>query len=136
MLNTICLVGRVVHDPELKNTNSGNAVTTFAVAVERSRSGQDGQKVVDYIDVVAWRKTAEFISKYFRKGSWIAVNGSLQTRTYEDRNGNKRKVFEVLADNVHFCGGKSEASDSLDKLNTFDVVNEYDEDDDFEDIPF
>lgn len=138
MLNTICLVGRVVHNPELKNTPTGNAVTTFAVAVERSRSGQDGQKVVDYIDVVAWRKTAEFVSKYFSKGSWIAVNGSLQTRTYEDKNGNKRKVYEVLADNVHFCGGKSEAttSDPLDKLNAFDVVSEYDEEDDDGDFPF
>lgn len=138
MLNTICLVGRVVHNPELKNTPTGNAVTTFAVAVERSRSGQDGQKVVDYIDVVAWRKTAEFVSKYFSKGSWIAVNGSLQTRTYEDKNGNKRKVYEVLADNVHFCGGKSEAaaSDPLDKLNAFDVVSEYDEVDDDGELPF
>ena len=135
MLNTICLVGRVVHDPEIKHTPTGNAVTTFAVAVERNRSGQDGQKIVDYIDVVAWRKTAEFISKYFRKGSWIAVNGSLQTRTYEDRNGNKRKVYEVLADNVHFCGGKSETntSDPLDRLSGFDV---YSEEDDEEDVPF
>ena len=120
MLNTICLVGRIVHDPELKNTQSGNAVTTFAVAVERNRSGQDGQKIVDYIDVVAWRKTAEFVSKYFHKGSWIAVNGSLQTRTYEDRDGKKRKVFEVVADNVHFCGGKSEApSGNTSKLDEF-----------------
>ena len=135
MLNTICLVGRVVHNPELKNTPTGNAVTTFAVAVERSRSGQDGQKVVDYIDVVAWRKTAEFVSKYFRKGSWIAVNGSLQTRTYEDKNGNKRKVYEVLADNIHFCGGKSEAvaSDPLDGLKDFGV---YIEEDDGDDLPF
>lgn len=119
MLNTICLVGRIVHDPELKNTNSGNAVTTFAVAVERNRSGQDGQKVVDYIDVVAWRKTAEFVSKYFHKGSWIAVNGSLQTRTYEDRDGKKRKVFEVVADNVHFCGGKESAPSGASKLDEF-----------------
>lgn len=135
MLNTICLVGRVVHNPEIKHTPTGNAVTTFAVAVERNRSGQDGQKIVDYIDVVAWRKTAEFVSKYFSKGSWIAVNGSLQTRTYEDRNGNKRKVFEVLAENVHFCGGKSEAtaSDPLDGLRDFDV---YSEEDDDGDVPF
>ena len=112
MLNVICLVGRIVHDPELKQTNSGSEVTTFAVAVERNRAGQDGQRVVDYIDVVAWRKTAEFICKYFRKGSWIAVNGSLQTRSFEDKNGNKRKVFEVVADNVHFAGNKSDAADS------------------------
>lgn len=119
MLNTICLVGRIVHDPELNRTNSGNAVTTFAVAVERNRSGQDGEKIVDYIDVVAWRKTAEFVSKYFRKGSWIAVNGSLQTRSYEDRDGKKRKVFEVVADNVHFCGGKESAPSGESKLDSF-----------------
>lgn len=112
MLNVICLVGRIVHDPELKTTNSGNEVTTFTVAVERNRTGQDGQRMVDYVDVVAWRKTAEFVCKYFRKGSWIAVNGSLQTRSFEDKNGNKRKVFEVVADNVHFAGSKAEAADS------------------------
>lgn len=125
MLNTICLVGRIVHDPELKNTNSGNAVTSFAVAVERNRSGQDGEKIVDYIDVVAWRKTAEFVSKYFKKGSWIAVNGSLQTRSYEDRDGKKRKVFEVVADNVHFCGGKESApSGNTSKLDKFSAYAE------------
>lgn len=112
MLNVICLVGRIVHDPELKQTNSGSEVTTFTVAVERNRTGQDGQRMVDYIDIVAWRKTAEFVCKYFRKGSWIAVNGSLQTRSFEDKNGNKRKVFEVVADNVHFAGSKAEAADS------------------------
>lgn len=108
MLNVICLMGRVVHDPVLKSTPSGAAVTTFAVAVERNRAGQDGKRPVDYIDVVAWRNTAEFVCKYFQKGSWIAVNGSLQTRTYEDKDGNKRKAFEVLADNVHFGGSKSD----------------------------
>lgn len=110
MLNVICLMGRVVHDPVLKSTPSGAAVTTFAVAVERNRAGQDGKRPVDYIDVVAWRNTAEFVCKYFQKGSWIAVNGSLQTRTYEDKDGNKRKAFEVLADNVHFGGSKTDAS--------------------------
>ena len=124
MLNTICLVGRIVHDPELKNTNSGNAVTSFAVAVERNRSDQDGEKIVDYIDVVAWRKTAEFVSKYFKKGSWIAVNGSLQTRSYEDRDGKKRKVFEVVADNVHFCGGKESAPSGTSKLDKFSAYAE------------
>lgn len=110
MLNRICLMGRVVHDPELKSTPAGASVTTFAVAVERSRAGQDGKRPVDYIDVVAWRNTAEFVCKYFSKGSWIVVEGSLQTRTYEDKEGKKRKVFEVLADNVHFGGSKSDAS--------------------------
>lgn len=108
MLNVICLQGRLVHDPEVKYTQSGAAVTTFAVAVERNRAGQDGQRPVDYIDIVAWQNTAEFVGKYFRKGSMIAVNGSLQTRTYEDKEGKKRKVFEVVADNVHFAGAKNE----------------------------
>lgn len=110
MMNVICVVGRLVHDPELKNTNGGNSVTTFTVAVERNRAGQDGQKAVDYIDIVCWRKTAEFVCNYFQKGSWIAVNGSLQTRTYEDKEGKKRKVYEVVADAVNFAGAKERAS--------------------------
>lgn len=110
MMNVICVVGRLVHDPELKNTNSGNAVTNFTIAVERNRAGQDGQKAVDYIGIVCWRKTAEFVCNYFQKGSWIAVNGSLQTRTYEDKEGKKRKVFEVVADAVNFAGAKERAS--------------------------
>lgn len=110
MLNTICLMGRLVHDPEVKTTASGVAVTTFAVAVERSRADADGKRQCDYIDVVAWRGTAEFVSRYFSKGSWIAVNGSLQTRTWEDKDGKKRKAFEVVADNVHFAGGKNDTA--------------------------
>lgn len=109
MLNVICLMGRMVHDPEVKYTQNGAAVTTFAIAVERNRAGQDGNRPVDYIDVVAWQKTAEFVGKYFRKGAMIAVNGSLQTRSYEDKEGKKRKVFEVVADNVHFGGAKNDA---------------------------
>ena len=110
MLNVICLMGRLVHDPEVKTTASGVAVTTFAVAVERSRADADGKRQCDYIDVVAWRGTAEFVSRYFSKGSWIAVNGSLQTRTWEDKDGKKRKAFEVVADNVHFAGGKNDTA--------------------------
>lgn len=143
MLNVICLVGRIVHDPELKQTNSGSEVTTFTVAVERNRTGQDGQRMVDYIDIVAWRKTAEFVCKYFHKGSWIAVNGSLQTRSFEDKNGNKRKVFEVVADNVHFAGSKAEAADSAEAIapqgNVDSLVNrlqELNEAEDDSDIPF
>ena len=138
MLNIICLVGRIVHNPEIKRTNSGSEVTTFTVAVERNRTGQDGQKIVDYIDVVAWRKTAEFICNYFRKGSWIAVNGSVQTRTFEDKNGNKRKVFEVVADNVHFAGSSGEArqqdtfNDLVDRVQEFHEVENGDDDE----LPF
>jgi len=108
MLNSICLQGRLVHDPEVKSTQSGAAVTSFAVAVERNRADKDGNRQTDYIDVVAWQKTAEFIGKYFSKGSMIIVNGTLQTRTYEDKEGKKRKVFEVVADNVNFGGSKNE----------------------------
>lgn len=109
MLNVICLQGRLVHEPSIKQTNSGAAVTSFTIAVERNRAGQDGQRGVDYIDIVAWRQTAEFVCKYFTKGSMIAVNGRLETRNYEDKNGNKRKAYEVIADNVHFAGAKQAA---------------------------
>lgn len=110
MLNVICIMGRLAHEPVAKTTPSGVPVTTFTVAVERSMAGQDGNRQTDFFDVVAWRKTAEFVSRYFNKGSWIAVNGSLQTRSYEDKNGNKRKAYEIIADNVHFAGNKSDAS--------------------------
>ena len=109
-MNVICVVGRLVHDPELKNSIGGNSVTNFTVAVERNRAGQDGQKAVDYIDIVCWRKTAEFVCNYFQKGSWIAVNGSLQTRTYINKEGNNRKVYEIVADAVNFAGSKERAS--------------------------
>ena len=113
MLNVICLQGRLVHDPSLKQTNAGASVTNFAIAVERNRAGQDGQRGVDYIDVVAWRHTAEFVCKYLTKGSMVVVNGRLETRSYEDKNGNKRKSFEVIADNVHFAGPKQGAQDGV-----------------------
>lgn len=144
MLNVICIMGRLVRDPEAKTTASGVPVTTFTVAVERSMTGQDGNRQTDYIDVVAWRKTAEFVSRYFSKGNWIAVNGSLQTRSYEDKNGNKRKAFEVIADNVHFGASKSDASTgsgdaddsqfiqqaapTMDQASGFQVVNNLDND--------
>ena len=107
MLNIVILMGRLTTDPELKTTNSGNTVTSFAVAVERSFS-RDGNRETDFINVVAWRSTAEFICKYFRKGQMIAINGSLQQRNYEDRDGNKRTAYEVVAQQVSFCGGKQD----------------------------
>ena len=110
MMNVICLVGRLVHDPEIKSTKSGSRVSTFAIAVDRNRPAQDGQRMVDYIDIVTWNKTAEFVCNYFKKGSWIAVNGRLETRSYEDKNGNKRKVFEVIAEGVNFVGAKVDSN--------------------------
>lgn len=109
MLNCAVIMGRLTADPELRTTPNGISVTSFSVAVDRSyqRAGEDRQ--TDFINVVAWRNTAEFVSRYFRKGSMIAVQGSIQTRNYEDRNGNKRTAFEIVADNVSFCGSKSES---------------------------
>lgn len=107
MLNCAAIVGRLVADPELKSTNNGVSVCSFTVAVDRSFVRQGEERQADFIDVVTWRNTAEFVSRNFSKGSWIAVNGSIQTRNYEDKNGNKRKSTEIVADAVNFCGSNS-----------------------------
>ena len=108
MLTNAVIMGRLVADPELRTTGSGISVSSFTVAVDRrfNRQGEDRQ--ADFIDIIAWRQTAEFVCKYFRKGSMIAVQGYIQTRLYEDKNGNKRKAVELVADNVSFCGSKAE----------------------------
>lgn len=107
MLNVVALMGRMVYDPELKTTPSGINVCNFRIAVDRSFTRQGEERKADFIDVAAWRQTAEFVSKYFQKGSMIAVEGSLQTRQYQDKNGNNRTSTEVLASQVSFCGGKA-----------------------------
>ena len=109
MLNCAVIMGRLVADPELRTTTSGISVISFRVAVDRNFVRQGEERQADFIDVVAWRQTAEFVSRYFRKGSMIAVQGSIQTRNYEDRNGNKRTAVEIVADNVSFCGSKAES---------------------------
>ena len=111
-INTAVIMGRLTADPELKTTASGLSVLSFSVAVERNYQKEGEEKAVDFINVVAWRKTAEFVSKYFHKGSMIAVEGSIQTRKYEDKDGNKRTAFEILANTVSFCG--KEASSTAD----------------------
>ena len=108
MINNVVLMGRLTAVPELKTTQSGISTVRFSVAVERRYNKQGEERQTDFIDCVAWRQTAEFVSKYFNKGSMIAVIGSIQTRNYEDKNGNKRKAVEVQVDNVSFCGSKSE----------------------------
>lgn len=108
MLNCAVIMGRLVADPELRTTTSGISVISFRVAVDRNFVRQGEERQADFIDVVAWRQTAEFVSRFFRKGSMIAVQGSIQTRNYEDRNGNKRTAVEIVADNVSFCGSKAE----------------------------
>lgn len=106
MLNTACLMGRLVADPELRNTQSGIAVTGFRIAVDRTYQPKGQEKQTDWIDIVAWRNTAEFVCKYFKKGSMIVVHGAIQTRSYTDKEGNKRTAFEVVADNVFFGESK------------------------------
>lgn len=108
MINMVALMGRLTFEPEVRTTPSGVSVMHFQIACDRSyqKSGQDRQ--ADFIDCVAWRQTAEFISRYFHKGSMIAIEGTLQTSSYTDKNGNQRKQVEVLANNVSFCGSKSE----------------------------
>lgn len=108
MLNSAVIMGRLVADPELRTTGTGISVTSFTVAVDKRFAKQGEERGTDYIDVVAWRQTADFVTRYFHKGSMIAVQGSIQTRLYEDKNGNKRKAVEIVADNVSFCGSKAE----------------------------
>lgn len=112
MLNCAIIMGRLTADPELKTTASGLSVTSFSVAVDRNyvKNGEDRQ--TDFINVTAWRQTAEFVCKYFNKGQMIAVQGSIQTRNYEDKNGNKRTTTELVASQISFCGSKSESSSS------------------------
>lgn len=110
MLNICAINGRLTAEPELKTTNNGVSVCSFAVAVARNRE-VNGERATDFINCVAWRGTAEFIAKYFHKGTMIALSGSLQQRSYTDRDGNRRYAFEIVADNVSFCGGKNEGAD-------------------------
>ncbi len=110
MLNCVTLIGRLVADVELKTTTSGKSVATFRIAVDRSYTKPGEQRQADFITIVCWEGTANFVSRYFSKGSMIAIQGRIQTRNYEDSNGNKRTAFEVVADEVSFCGGKNETS--------------------------
>ena len=110
MLNHITIMGRLTRDPELRRTGSGIAVASFTVAVDRDFGGRDGgEKETDFIDCVAWRHTGEFVSKYFTKGSMIVVSGRLQIRGWTDKEGNKRRTAEVVADNVYFGESKRSA---------------------------
>ena len=102
MLNKIFIMGRLTRDPELRRTQSGTPVTSFSLAVDRDYKSQSGEKETDFIDVVAWRATAEFVAKYFAKGRMAVVEGRLQIRDWQDKDGNKRRSAEVVADNVYF----------------------------------
>ena len=109
MLNKIIIMGRLTRDPELRRTQSGTAVTSFSIACDRDFKSQSGEKETDFIDVVAWRNTAEFVSKYFAKGRMAVVEGRLQIRDWTDREGGKRRSAEVVADNVYFGDSKRDS---------------------------
>ena len=108
MLNRIIIMGRLTRDPELRHTQSGTAVTSFSLAVDRDFKSQSGEKETDFINVVAWRSTAEFVAKYFSKGRMAVVEGRLQTRDWQDKDGKNRTATEVIADNIYFGDSKRE----------------------------
>ena len=112
MLNSVCLMGRLVADPELRQTPSGVSVCSFRIAVDRTYQPKGQEKQTDFINIVTWRGTAEFVSRYFRKGQLVAVQGSIQTGQYTDRDGNKRTTFDVVADNVFFAEKKAESGET------------------------
>ncbi|HIR53349.1 MAG TPA: single-stranded DNA-binding protein [Candidatus Onthovicinus excrementipullorum] len=109
MINNVTIMGRLTAAPELKVTESGTSVLRFCVAVERAYVPKGQERQTDFINVVAWRQTAEFVDRNFNKGQMIAVEGSIQTRKYQDGQGNTRTAFEVVANNVSFCGDKKTA---------------------------
>ena len=120
MLNHVVIMGRLTRDPELRRTGSGIAVASFSVAVDRDFGGRDGgEKETDFIDCVAWRQTGEFVSKYFTKGRMIVVSGRLQIRSWTDKDGNKRRTAEVVADNCYFGDSKRDEGGSSYGGNTY-----------------
>lgn len=110
MINTVALMGRLTYEPELRKTPNGVSVISFQIACDRNYQRSGEERKSDFIDCTAWRQTAEFIERYFHKGSMIAVEGSIQTENYTDKDGNKRKQVQVVANNVSFCGSRSENS--------------------------
>ena len=127
MLNTAILMGRLVADPELRHTPNNVAVTSFTIAVDRSYVKAGTERQADFIDIVAWRNTAEFVCRYFRKGQMIALQGSIQTRSYTDSQGIKRKAFEIVAENVHFADSNRDGNSSGNGNNFNNNYNGYNE---------
>ena len=139
MLNVIAIMGRLSRDPELRQTTTGKNVASFTIACSRGRKDANGKDLVDWIPVVAWEHTAEFVCKYLEKGSLIAIDGRLQSRTYKDRDGNNRTAIEIVANNANFAGSKRTDGGS-NSVPTGGSYNEptvqYDEIEDEGDLPF
>lgn len=114
MLNVVAIMGRLVADPELRTTPAGVNVCQFRIACNRNFARQGEQRQADFVDIVAWRAQADFVCKYFSKGSLIAINGRIQTRNYQDKNGNNRTAFAVVAENINFGGSKGTSSAKVD----------------------
>lgn len=114
MLNVVAIMGRLVADPELRTTPAGVNVCQFRIACDRNFARQGEQRQADFVDIVAWRQQADFVCKYFSKGSLIAINGRIQTRNYQDKNGNNRTAFAVVAENINFAGSKGTSSTKVD----------------------
>lgn len=128
MLNHIVIAGRLTRDPELRRTNSGEAVASFTLACDRDFKSKNGERETDFIECVAWRNTAEFVAKYFQKGRMAIVEGRLQVRSWTDKDGNKRKTYEIVAGGVYFGDSNKPANVS---------APEYAEiEDDGDDLPF
>ena len=123
MLNVVAIMGRLVADPQLRQTTTGKNVASFRIACDRGRRDANGQSQADWLDVVAWDRTAEFVCKYFQKGSLIAIDGRLQSRSYQDKNGNNRTAIEIVANNANFAGSKSTGGGS----NSVPAGNSYNE---------
>lgn len=143
MINSVVLMGRLTADPELRTTTTGKSVCSFRVAVDRGYSKNAEERQADFINVVAWENTANFVCRYFSKGSMIALQGSIQTRQYEDKTGAKRTAFEVIAREVSFCGSKSEtgtvsrpAAPEQPPVYQNAVQSDFEEITDDEDLPF
>lgn len=139
MLNIIAIMGRLSRDPELRQTTTGKNVASFTIACSRGRKDANGKDLVDWIPVVAWEHTAEFVCKYFEKGSLIAIDGRLQSRTYKDRDGNNRTAIEIVANNANFAGSKSSGggSNSVPAGGSYNEPSvQYDEIEDEGDLPF
>lgn len=139
-MNNVVLMGRLTAAPELKQTPSGVSVTTFSVAVDRRYTPKGQDRQTDFLDCVAWRQTAEFITKHFRKGKLIAVQGSVQTRSWQDKQGNKRKAVEIVVDKADFCGDRAftpaHGSPDIDAEDTHGAAGDFAAVGDQQDLPF
>lgn len=124
MLNSVIMMGRLTADPELRHTTSNIPVCSFTIAVERSFARAGTERQTDFFDVVAWNKQAEFVSRYFKKGQLVAVQGRMETRSYEDKNGIKRKAYEIIVDNVHFAESKRDSQNNAQTAPRYDETSQ------------